>query len=235
MNPIYEHFKSKNCEVNFIDKNIWEISKGNSKFLIYVPYLVCDQDPSLSKEITEFKSRTNAYLKRNNYPHTEQLFVSRIEDLDNALDKIGYPCAIKPNNENNGNGVYCNIKSKHQLMFHIHQQSAYFYQDGLILEKHVRGDDYRITVINNEFLFAVQRKPPLIVGDGKKTIIELIDDKNEEIEKLKNKFSFYNNIIVNDSEINYNLSLNNLTFDSVLDVDQTFILKSISNLSVGGE
>ena len=105
----------------------------------------------------------------------------------------------------------------------------------MILEKHIEGDDYRITIINDEFLFAVQRKPPLVTGDGKKTIIELINDKNREIEILKEKFSFYNSISVDDYEIQYNLKLNNLTIDSVLDDGQIFILKSISNLSVGGE
>ena len=233
-NTIYEYFKSKGCEVNFIERNIWEISKSDFKFLTCVPFLVCGQDPILSKEISESKSRTNAYLKLRNYPHTEQLLVPTIQELDNALEKIGYPCAMKPNGENNGRGVFCNIKTKSQLMFFINQNSN-LYANGLILEKHIEGNDYRITIINDEFLFTVQRKPPLVTGDGKKTIIELIDDKNREIEILKEKFSFYNSISVDDYEIQYNLKLNNLTIDSVLDDGQIFILKSISNLSVGGE
>ena len=233
MDKIFNYFVSKKFNVNRITKNIWEISKDDISFMTYVPYLVTDQDSILSKEISESKSNTNSYLKSKNYPHTNQLFLSNINELDYSIDHIGFPCAIKPKGENNGRGVYCNIKSREELMFFIKQSSQY-YSNGLILEKHVSGNDYRITIINNEFLFAVQRKPPIIIGDGEKTIMQLLNEQNKKLLEIKKKI-IVQELISIDGEFEYILKTKNLTTQSILSKNETLIVKSISNLSVGGE
>lgn len=233
MDKTFNYFESKKFNVNCITKNIWEISKNDIKFTIYAPFLVIDQDSVISKEISESKSNTNSYLKSKNYPHTNQLFLSSINDLDYSIDHIGFPCAIKPTQENNGRGVYCNINSREELLFFITQSSQY-YSNGLILEKHVEGNDYRITIINNEFLFAVQRKPPTLIGDGENTITQLLDEQNKKLLNIKKKINVQELISIDD-EFEYILKTKNLTTQSILSKNETLILKSISNMSVGGE
>jgi D-alanine-D-alanine ligase-like ATP-grasp enzyme len=89
-------------------------------------------------------------------------------------------------------------------------------------------------IIGNKFAFAIKRTPPRIIGDGKSTIKELIYNKNQT---LKNKYleNQVQKLIPIDSELKMILRTNNLTAESILENERVIQLKSISNLSVGGE
>ena len=53
------------------------------------------------------------------------------------------------------------------------------YKD-IIIEKYYEGDDYRVCVINNKVVAVSKRIPPYIIGDGIKSINQLINDLNSD-------------------------------------------------------
>ena len=48
------------------------------------------------------------------------------------------------------------------------------YGSNLLLEEHIQGDSYRLLYLNGEFIDAIRRDPPRLVGDGKKNIKQLV-------------------------------------------------------------
>jgi cyanophycin synthetase len=108
------------------------------------------------------------------------------------------------------------------------------YGNGFILEKQQIGGDYRLMMIGGKFAFAIKRTPPFITGDGSSTIKDLIHAKNQDLRR-KNIENQVQKIVQIDQETNLILKKNNLTLSSVLDNEQVLQLKSISNLSVGGD
>ena len=50
----------------------------------------------------------------------------------------------------------------------------------VIVEKFITGDDYRLLVINNKLVAAAKRTPAHVIGDGKSTIQELVDEVNKD-------------------------------------------------------
>jgi cyanophycin synthetase len=53
----------------------------------------------------------------------------------------------------------------------------------VIVETYLSGDDHRLLVVNNELIAATKRTPGHVVGDGVKTVRELVDIVNADLEK----------------------------------------------------
>jgi cyanophycin synthetase len=52
--------------------------------------------------------------------------------------------------------------------------------DDVLVERYLPGHDYRLLVIGDKLIAAARRDPPLVVGDGKRTIRELVDHVNSD-------------------------------------------------------
>jgi cyanophycin synthetase len=232
---LFEEFSKRNYKYSIIDEyqNIYQVDTGQVQFLVLANGSYSYFDSFVGIKVAQSKNITNQFLKQNQYPHTQQIYVESILALDNALNDIGYPLVLKPLNQDNGRGVFCNLSSKSEVMFFLNEHKP-LYANGILLEKHQVGSDYRIMIIGNKFAFAIKRTPPRIIGDGKSTIKELIYNKNQT---LKNKYleNQVQKLIPIDSELKMILRTNNLTAESILENERVIQLKSISNLSVGGE
>lgn len=98
--------------------------------------------------------------------------------LQSAVDYanlIGYPVVCKPLNGSKGEGVVVNIKNDAGLEKAIIALRRSVYKDSdIIVEKFIKGKDYRIVVVGNEVKGALCRELASIEGDGKHSTIELM-------------------------------------------------------------
>ena len=101
----------------------------------------------------------------------------------------------------------------------------------IILEEYIKGNDYRVCLVDGRVVAASLRLPPFIIGDGKRTIMELIEELNmdprrcEGHEKSLSKVIIDNILISCIEEKSYNLN-------STLPPENYF--KKNANLSTGG-
>lgn len=92
---------------------------------------------------------------------------------------IGYPVVVKPSMGVRGIGVVAGIQDENELNAALKLMSGSKLGDqDFIVEKHVKGNDYRIVVIDDEVIAAIQREPSSVFGDGRSTIGELLIAKN---------------------------------------------------------
>lgn len=148
-------------------------------------------------------------------------------------ERIGFPVVLKPAEGSMGIGVTANIQSADEVRdaFELLQQSR-LADTEFIVEQHVHGSDYRIMVIKDKVIAAVQRLPAFVVGDGRSTVAELIMQKNAIKRKnphlgpLKMKW---------DPSSKYALAQRGYNASSTIPAGETIFLASANNLSQGGD
>jgi cyanophycin synthetase len=157
--------------------------------------------------------------------------IRRESSLKEACDYVGFPLVVKPIDGNHGRGITVDVQNyeEAQVAFRAAQKVS----RGVIIEKYILGDDYRLLVINNKLVAAALRTPAHVVGDGKSTIQELIDKVNEDPRRGYGHEKVLTQISVNDLTMGI-LKSKGYTLDTVIEKDEKLILKDTANLSTGG-
>ena len=105
------------------------------------------------------------------------------EQLDEHIDALGLPLVIKPASGSMGYGVFAGIRTREDLLRHFRQLVATYPDRSVIIEQHIEGDDYRVLVVGDRVVAATHRVTAHIVGDGSRTIDELVRDKTAGAEE----------------------------------------------------
>lgn len=94
--------------------------------------------------------------------------------------KIGYPVVLKPTDGSFGRGVVSNITSSGELQYSLQYVREDLGYSDVILERYIPGKEYRLYVVGEKLVGAINRIPPNVVGDGMNNMKALIELKNEE-------------------------------------------------------
>ncbi len=192
---------------------------------------ITGQTSGIGVEIASDKEDTKFLLHRAAIPVPEGSVISSIEALKTELEKIGFPCVIKPIDGNHGRGATSNILNLENALTAF--ELAKKHGENVIVERFIEGFDFRLLVINFKLVAASKRTPAHVVGDGKSTIQQLIDEVNSD---PRRGFGHENML----TEINVDvmtkriLDAHKVTLESVLPKNKVLTLKSTANLSTGG-
>ncbi|AFY33826.1 cyanophycin synthase [Calothrix sp. PCC 7507] len=193
-----------------------------------------------SGEIAKDKGCSSFFLKHFGYkvPEGKTFFskklcerIPTLRNIDNGWDyarELGFPVIVKPLNLSQGILVakIYNKREYYQVAKKILRKTS-----GFIVERFHNGNDYRVVVLDGEVIVAYQRLPLFIVGNAKSTILELLQQKQEDFLKTGRKKV----IDFEDFRIKRKLQRQKLTFDSVIPKDAIVYLLDNANLSSGGE
>lgn len=186
-------------------------------------------------KICDDKHLTKQYLLKNNVPVPGgKMFdekASEDEIISYALS-LGFPLVVKPTDGNAGKGVFANIQSEEDLreiVPHIRHELGF---SNIIVEEYISGEEFRIFVIEDRVLGAMNRRPASIKGDGVHTIRELIRQKNK-VRKINPHLT--SRLIKIDKEIETILDDKGYTLNTVPKKDEVVYLREKSNLSAGGD
>jgi cyanophycin synthetase len=153
------------------------------------------------------------------------------EDLENTIKKIGYPIVIKPLDGNHGKGASINVVTWEDAVAGL--EYAKKYSRRVIVEKFITGFDFRVLVIDNKLVAAAKREPAHLIGDGKQTIQQLIDETNRDPRRGYGHENVLTQIDVDRDTLDL-LEKLNYTVDTVPKNGEIVYLKSTANLSTGG-
>ena len=106
-----------------------------------------------------------------------------LSQKENALSKKTFfqknsPLVVKPSDTNHGNGITLNITTPKALKEAI-RYAQEFTKDPVILQKQVLGNDHRFMIVGYKTIAVARRVPAFVIGNGQKTIQELIEEKNK--------------------------------------------------------
>lgn len=192
---------------------------------------VASTTSNIAVEIACDKEDTKNLLEAAEVPVPRGRIIYDLEDLEAAIARINYPIVLKPINGNHGRGATTNIKDWESAL--IAFDIAKKHSRSIICEKFITGHDFRLLVINYKFICAAKRTPACVIGDGVKTLQQLIDTVNSDPRRGFGHEKVLTQIKV-DAVTEKILSDKNLTLESVIATGETLMLKPTANLSTGG-
>ena len=186
---------------------------------------------NIAVDIASDKQRTKDLLTQAFIPVPEGIIVHEVENLERAIDEVGFPIVIKPLDGNQGKGATTNIKTIREATEAFNRAQAF--SKKIIVEKFVEGVDFRALVIDYKFVAAAKRTPAAVKGDGIQTIQQLVDEINSDPRRGNGHGNVLTAINIDAATIEI-LNKKNYTLQTVLPKGEELWLKSTANLSTGG-
>lgn len=181
--------------------------------------IACDK--MLTKELLEIQSLPVAKGEK---------IVSTLQLLE-AVNRVGYPVVLKPQWGSKGTGVFLNIRNEKELLKSYTELIEECKE--VMIEEFKVGKDYRVMLVNYKVVAVSLRKPPYIIGDGTRTINDLIDALNSDPLRGEGHEKPLTRIKI-DNELKERLINKGYSLESILEYGEKFILRGNANLSTGG-
>ena len=185
----------------------------------------------ISVDIAANKHATKKLLGEMGVPVPKGYRIRDIDELESTIDSVGYPVVVKPLDGNHGKGATVGIKDLEHAR--VAFEKAKEYSRWVIVEKMLEGADFRALVVNNRLIAVAERIPAHVVGDGKSTIQELIDQTNADPRRGYGHENVLTQISV-DGQTMRCIAAKDYTLESVLPAGEMLTLKTTANISTGG-
>ncbi len=143
------------------------------------------------------------------------------------LERVGR-VVVKPARGEQGTGITIGVTDEDALREAVAE--ARKYSPDVLLEELVEGDDLRVIVIDHEVVAAAIRRPATIVGDGKRSIRELIERQS----KRRSAATGGESKIPMDAGTEATVRENGHAMDEVLEAGQELAVRRTANLHTGG-
>lgn len=222
--------------VNIVDRSENFISLKNKEKIEYVKQATkTSKDTYVSVLIMENKTVTKKVLAEKGVKVPEGEEFNSIEDAKvKANNYINKPVVIKPKSTNFGIGINI-FPYGANLEDIIHAFEIAFKNDNTVLiEEFIKGKEYRFLVINDEVVGILHRVPANVIGDGEKTITELVEVKNQDPLRGKGYVTPLEKIRLEENAELF-LKQQGKNFDYIPKKDEVVYLRENSNISTGGD
>jgi len=207
------------------------VQLGYGKNQVRFRATMTDRTSSIAVDVASNKDETKRMLQEAAIPVAKGICISKIEEVKEAIDKIGFPLVFKPLDGNHGRGASINVKTEKEANAAF--DHAKQYSRRIIVEKFITGFDFRILVIDYKFIAAALREPANVTGDGISTIQQLIETENKDPRRGFGHENVLTEISI-DRETTEQLAKKGYTLDSILPEGELCYLKGTANLSTGG-
>ncbi|MBZ0161610.1 MAG: N-acetylglutaminylglutamine synthetase [Notoacmeibacter sp.] len=135
---------------------------------------------------------------------------------------------VKPARGEQGHGVAVGLTTFEEIEQAI--AKARQIADDVLIEQCVEGSDLRLIVINYSLVAAAIRRPPMVIGDGRRSVRELIAAQCRRRAAATGGES----TIPMDEETERTIAAAGHTLDTVLPLDEELTVRKTANLHTGG-
>lgn len=190
-----------------------------------------DITPVISAKLARNKVLASALLRQSGIPVPSHQLAGDVETALQVAQRLGYPVVVKPADLDGGLGVaagLCSEEEVRQAFAHARQLSQQ-----ILVEKHVEGRDYRLTVFNGEVNWAIERVPAGVMGDGLRTVAQLVDQVNADPRRGVGPHAPLKRMELDQEALSL-LSKEGLTTDSVPEDGRFVRLCRAANVASGG-
>jgi cyanophycin synthetase len=189
-----------------------------------------DGTSAIAESIAQDKDLTKSLLMAAGVPVPVGSPAQSLEQAWLLAQSIGLPVVVKPQDGNQGKGVTVNISTREQFE---HAYASANDHGTVLVEKYLPGADYRMLVVGNKLVAAARREPPLVIGDGKHTVRQLVDKVNEDPRRGDGHATALTKIRFDDIAVG-RLAEQGFLPDSIPEKGKRVILRNNANLSTGG-
>ncbi|MCF8170870.1 MAG: cyanophycin synthetase [Candidatus Methylopumilus sp.] len=186
---------------------------------------------AIAEAIAQDKDLTKMLLEAAGVPVPRGFVVEDENEGWDIANKIGLPVVVKPRDGNQGKGVAVNIETREQLnaAFKVASEIS----RDVIVEQYIPGHDFRMLVIGNQLVAAARRDPPTVIGDGKHTVAQLVDQVNADPLRGDGHATALTKIRFDEIAL-ATLATQGLDAQSIPEKGKRVLLRNNANLSTGG-
>jgi len=185
-----------------------------------------DQVGAVTFHLAQNKRLANIFLKSNGFHVPAQEPFSDLSAARLFLKKHK-TIVVKPCTQWGGRGVSVAVRTTRELTRAI--VFARKFEDEMVLEEFVSGEDYRLIFVNYHYVAAIRRRAARVTGNGRDSIRKLIQTQNRIERKLDPS-----HIIPLDSETARNLTALGLKWGTVPAAGRDVQVRLTSNYHTGG-
>ncbi|MEW4369754.1 ATP-grasp domain-containing protein [Paenibacillus kandeliae] len=194
--------------------------------------------PLMSGLLAKNKQAANQLLSQQGLPVPAHIVLSDSDRNEQALSFLesvsaaGQSLVVKPLDSSGGNGVTLDVRTQQQLAKAMKDASAFSEQ--ILLQQYVQGNDYRVLVIDSKVVAVTEYSPAYLVGDGQRTIGELIDDLNRQHLRQTpiGQLTLFHKLQPDDPSIVQSLAEKGYTLDAVPETGCTVTLYSLQHTEI---
>lgn len=190
-----------------------------------------DASSAIAEEIAQDKELTRMLLNSVGIPVPQGQPVKDAEEAWEVAQDIGLPVVVKPQFGNQGRGVATDLHSREQVM--AAYQAARGESRYVIVENHLRGDDWRLLVVGGKLVAAARREPAQVVGDGVHSIMALVAEINQDPRRGDDHMTPLSKVYLDAIALQV-LSEQGYHPESVPPAGEKVLIRRNANLSTGG-
>jgi cyanophycin synthetase len=190
-----------------------------------------DRTSAIGESIAQDKELTKTLLKSVGVPVPEGRPVRDADEAWAVACEIGLPVVVKPQYGNQGRGVAVNLTTREQVSAAF--EAALQEGSSIMVEKFAPGCDHRLLVVGDAVVAAARRQPPLVVGDGVRTIEQLVTEVNSDPRRGEDHATSLSKLRLDVIGLAV-LAEQGMAPDSIPAAGAVVVLRRNANLSTGG-
>jgi cyanophycin synthetase len=212
-----------------VTENVFDYGYG--AHLRWLDSSFSDQTSVIGARFARNKQYTATILRQAGLPSPEHFAVNNAASAIKLAERLKYPVVIKPMDKDRGLGVAAGLQTDDEVRDAFNK--ARKFSKNILVEKHIEGQDYRLTVLNGKLIWAVLRMPGGIIGNGRDTISVLVEKLNDDPLRQKHSHSPLKTLNLNEEALEL-LSKADLTVNDVPKQGQFIRLRRTANINTGG-
>lgn len=210
------------------------IQLGTGIYQKRVQATLTDRSSILGVELACDKEGTKKTLRDAGVPVPRGTLIHYLDELQEAIDEVGgYPIVIKPLDGNHGRGITIDIHTWEEAEEAYDAATTASKTRSVIVERYYKGRDHRVLVVNGKLIAVAERVPAHIMGNGRSTIQELIEETNRDPNRGDGHDNVLTRIQVDRMSMQI-LERKGYDLDTVLQEGEVCYLRYTANLSTGG-
>ena len=137
-----------------------------------------DATPNIATKMARDKAWAAIRLRQAGIPVPAHRLAADADNAERIAGELGFPVVVKPADQDGGLGVSAGLENAQEVRDAYAQARAR--STRVLVEKQVSGRDYRLTVLNGQLIWAIERQPGGVIGDGASTLEQLITRTNAD-------------------------------------------------------
>jgi cyanophycin synthetase len=207
------------------------VQLGLGRNLHRIQATLTDLTSAIGVEIAQDKDDTKRVLENIGLPVPKGDVARTVDAAIELANDIGYPVILKPLAANHGRGISGRLNDDAALREAWVRSSAY--GSRIVVEQFAEGRDHRVLVVNGKVVAAAERVPACVIGNGKHSIAELIEEENKDPRRGVGHTKILTKIPTDERAIAH-LARSGWTMDTIPPEGEMVTLAATANLSTGG-
>ncbi|HUL84954.1 MAG TPA: cyanophycin synthetase [Actinomycetota bacterium] len=209
------------------------VQLGQGRYQQRIRATMTSKTSALAVDIASDKKMTNRLLAAAGLPVPRSEVVRTDDEAAAAARRIGFPVVTKPLDGNHGRGVGLDLRTERAVRAGFRRAVKESRRGVVVVETYVTGNDYRVLVIGGKVIAIAERVPARVVGDGKRTVAQLVERTNQDPRRGIGHEKVLTRIKVDDAAIEL-LKKQGYGLEDVPPREAIVKLAATGNMSTGG-